>query len=148
MQRAYSLAVFYYLLFSILLVMSAVLIFETKIGFSINGILDYYLGNEEKYILKQSFESILKINLPHLFSFAALAMVLLHFLVFTKHRFSKRNTILIYATFITAFLEIFTPMFIINGFEFFAYLKLLSFFLFLSLVLYISWLLFISIINE
>jgi len=146
MQKAYKLSILYYLLFSLLLISSAIMLFEHKIGFSFNGVLEYYVGNEEKFIASKSFGGILKVLLPHIFVFGLLAMVLLHFLVFTEHRYKKTTLILIYLTFITALLEMFTPFLIVSGFEFFAYVKLLSFFVFLGLVLYISWLLFHSII--
>ena len=145
MQEAYKLSILYYLAFTLLLISSAVILFENKIGFSYASILEYYIGNEDKFIPAKGNIGILKIILPHIFVFGLLAMVLLHFLVFTSHRYKKSTLTLIYATFITAMLEMFTPFFIINGYEFFVYIKLLSFFAFLSLVVYISWLLFYSI---
>ncbi len=148
MTKAYKLSIIYYLIFSLLLILSAYLLFDYKIGFNYQGVVDYYLGSEENFIPAKSFSGILKIILPHIFAFALLSMVLLHFLVFTKSRYKKNTLIVIYLTFITALLEIFTPFLIISGFEFFAYLKLISFFVFLSLILYISWLLFHSIIYD
>ena len=148
MQKAYKLSILYYLLFSLLLIASAVMLFDHKIGFSFNGVLEYYIGNEDKFISSKDSASILKVLLPHIFVFGLLGMVLLHFLVFTQHRYKKSTLFLIYLTFITAILEMFTPFLIINGLEFFAYIKLLSFALFLLLILYISWLLFHSIIYD
>ncbi|MDA3908738.1 MAG: hypothetical protein PF437_06590 [Sulfurimonas sp.] len=148
MQKAYKLSIIYYLIFSLLLIISAVMLFDYKIGFSYEGVLDYYLGDEEKFIPAKSSGGALKLVLPHIFSFGLISMVLLHFLVFTKHRYKKSTLVLIYLTFLSALLEIFTPMLILNGFEFAALLKLISFFVFLSLILYISWLLFYSIIHE
>lgn len=142
MQQAYKLSIFYYLLFSLLLIFSAVMLFEHKIGFSYNSVLEYYIGNEEKFIPAQSAAGILKIVLPHIFVFGLLTMVLLHFLVFTNLKSRRAFLILIYATFATAFLEIFAPFMIISGWWFFAYIKLLFFFLFLALTLFILWLLF------
>ncbi|MCK9454680.1 MAG: hypothetical protein WCY51_03270 [Sulfurimonas sp.] len=142
MQEAYKLSILHYLAFSILLIVSAVMLFEHKIGFSPNSVLEYYIGNEEKFIPSQSAGGILKIVLPHIFVFGLLAMVLLHFLVFTKLRYKRSLLLLIYATFGTALLEIFAPLMIIGGFEFFAYIKLFSFFALLVLILFISWLLF------
>ncbi|PHQ64687.1 MAG: hypothetical protein COB99_08305 [Sulfurimonas sp.] len=148
MQKAYKLSIIYYLVFSLLLIASAVMLFEYKIGFSYEGVLDYYLGNEDKFIPAKSTSGLLKIALPHIFSFGLISMVLLHFLVFTKLRYKKSTLTVIYLTFLSAALEIFTPMLIVNGFEFAALLKLLSFFVFLTLILYISWLLFHSIIHD
>jgi hypothetical protein len=124
------------------------MLFEHKIGFSFSGVLEYYIGNEEKFISSKDSASILKVVLPHIFVFGLLALVLMHFVVFTEHRYKKSTILLIYMTFITALLEIFTPFLIVSGFEFFAYVKLLSFFLLLALVLYIAWLLFHSIVYD
>jgi len=145
MQKAYKLSILYYLAFTLLLITSAIMLFENKIGFNITSILQYYIGNEENFIPSKSFIGILKIIKPHIFVFGLISMVLLHFLVFTSLRFKKSTIVLIYMTFITALLEMFTPLFIIQGYEFFAYIKLLSFFMFLVLITYILWLLFYSI---
>jgi len=148
MTKAYKLSIVYYLIFALLLILSALLLFEHKIGFNYQSILDYYLGNENSFIVAKSYNGTLKIILPHIFVFGLFFMVLLHFLVFTKLRYKNSTLTLIYFTFITALLEMFTPFLIISGLEFFAYFKLLSFFIFLALGLYISWLLFYSIIHN
>jgi len=135
MTKAYKLSILYYLAFSLLLILSAFLLFEYKIGFSYEGVVDYYGGNEEKFIVAKSFSGLLKSVLPHIFVFGLFSMVLLHFLVFTKLRYKKSTLALIYASYITAL-------------NFFAYLKLLSFFVFLFLVLYVVWLLFSSIVRD
>lgn len=145
MQEAYKLSILHYLGFSLLLIVSAIMLFEHKIGFSFEAVLEYYVGNEEKFIPALSSGGILKIILPHIFVFGLFAMVLLHFLVFTPLRHKKSLFVLIYATFGVALLEMLTPFLIINGWSFFAYVKLLSFFLFLGLILLILWVLFKSI---
>jgi len=146
MQKIYKLSIIYFLSFSILLIISAVMLFEQKIGFSFTNVLEYYMGNEEKFIVAKSSSGILKIVLPHIFVFGLISMVLLHFLVFTNHKDKKYTLLIIYLTFASAIFEIFTPFLIINGFEFFAYIKIVSFVLFLSLLVYISYLLFSSIV--
>ncbi|MDB2562440.1 hypothetical protein N9X61_02430 [Sulfurimonas sp.] len=124
------------------------MLFEHKVGFEIASILEYYLGNEEKYIVKKTSTGLLKIVLPHIFAFALLAMVLLHFLIFTKYRDTLQIKVLIYLLFSSTFLEIFSPFAIIFGAESFAYVKLISFFIFQSLIIYVAWLLFHSIVNN
>ena len=148
MTKAYKLSIIYYLIFSLLLILSAYLLFDYKIGFSYENVLNYYLGNEEKFIPAKSMGGVLKLVLPHIFVFGLFFMVILHFLVFTKLRYKKSTLTLIYATFITALLEIFTPIMIISGVDFFAYIKLFSFFTLLAFILYISWLLFHSIVYD
>jgi len=148
MVNAYKLSIIYYLIFSLLLVLSAYLLFDYKIGFSYQGVVDYYLGSEANFIPAKTSSGLLKIILPHIFVFGLLSMVLLHFLVFTKLRYKKSTLILIYMTFICALLEMFTPFLILSGLEFFAYIKLISFFIFSALVLYVSWLLYRSIVFD
>lgn len=144
MHKAYKRAILYFLLFSILLLVSSVMLFEHKIGFSATGVLNYYLGNEELFIPAKTISGLLKIIVPHIFVFALFSMVLLHFVVFTK----KKSKLLVFVVFLSILLELFTPLLIVGGYEVFAYLKLLSFFVFELLVLYILWVLFISIVYE
>ncbi|MDQ7046015.1 MAG: hypothetical protein Q9M32_08900 [Sulfurimonas sp.] len=148
MTQAYKYSIAYFLLFTLLLLLSGALLFDDKIGFSIEGVLNYYLGNEEAFTQEKSAFGILKIILPHIFAFGLFCMVLLHFLVFTKQRNLKKTKALVYLLFISAFLEIGSPFLIINGYEFGAYIKLFSFFLFEALVLYTAYLLLFSIAYE
>jgi len=146
--KAYKYSIVYFLVFSLLLILSGVLLFEYKIGFSVEQISSYYLGDEDKFINPQTSSSILKIITPHIFAFGLFIMVLLHFLIFTKKRSSKTLKAVIYLTFLSAILELLSPFGIINNIEFFAYVKLLSFIIFDLLVLFSSWLLFRSIVYE
>ena len=148
MTQAYKLSILYFLAFSLLLTISGIMLFEHKIGFNINAISNYYLGDEEKFIVAKTSMGILKIVLPHLFAFGLFFMVLLHFLVFTKDRGSKGLRVLIFLTFFSAFLEVFSPFFIILGAVWFSYVKVASFIILESLVLYIMYLLFHSIIKD
>ena len=147
MNKAYNYAVLYFLLFSLLLVLSGFMLFEHKIGFSSLEILEYYQGSTEKFIMQKSASGILKTALPHILSFGLFAMVLLHFLFFTQLRDKKSIKILICLLFSSAFLEIFSPFFIILGIDFFSILKVSSFIVLELLILYISWLLLGSIIK-
>ncbi|MDF1883530.1 hypothetical protein JHD49_06210 [Sulfurimonas sp. SAG-AH-194-C21] len=145
MQQAYRYAVLYFLAFSLLLLVSSLLLFDDKIGLSVHGVLEYYLGNEDKFLVEKSWGTILKIILPHIFAFGLFFMVVLHFLLFTKHRTTQLFIKLTYAIFIMGFLELFSPYFIIMGLEFFAYVKLVSFISLELLLLYTLWLLLSSI---
>ena len=148
MTKAYKYSIIYFLAFSLLLMLSGILLFEYKIGFSLEEISSYYLGNEDKFINPQTSSGILKIITPHIFAVGLFIMVLLHFLIFTKKRNSQTLKAVIYLTFMSAILELLSPFGIINSVEFFAYVKLLSFIIFELLVLFSSWLLFRSIVYE
>ena len=148
MTKNYNISILYFLAFSLLLVASGIMLFEVKIGFSTEQITDYYLGNEESFTSAKTSNGVLKIVLPHLAAFGLFAMVLLHFLVFTKYKDTKSLKLLTVLLFSSAFLEIFCPFFILFGAEFFSYIKISSFIVLECLILYIAWLLFNSIIND
>ena len=148
MQKAYKFSILYFLLFSLMLLTSSILIFNEKIGFSVQSVLEYYQGNEDKFITAKSTSGILKIILPHIFVFGLFIMVILHFKVFTKSRNSQVFHFIIYGAFILGLLELFTPLLIIQGFVFFAYVKIAVFFLFEFLMLYVFWILLKSIVYD
>jgi len=148
LNKAYKYAIIYFLLFSILLLISAILIFEQKIGFSYQSVVNYYLGNSTTFTPAKTYNGILEIILPHIFTFALFIMVLLHFLLFTKQRNTKIAQIVIYTTLISGFFELSSPFFIISGFKFFAYIKIISFFLFYLSILSTIFILFKSIIYD
>ncbi|MEA3370444.1 MAG: hypothetical protein U9Q40_03820 [Campylobacterota bacterium] len=148
MTESYRYAIAYFLLFSLLLLLSGVMLFEHKIGFGVEEIRTYYLGNSEQFANAKTYDGLLKTVLPHIIAFGVLSMVLLHFLIFTKLRENSSIKKVIYLLFISAFLEIFSPFFIISGADGFAYIKIASFVVFEALIVYIVWLLFRSIFYE
>ena len=147
-SKAYKYSVGYFLLFSVLLLLSGALIFAEKIGFSYESIQNYYLGNATSFSSAKTFDGLLKIIVPHIFAFGLFVMVILHFLIFTNKRDTKEVQFLIYSSFITAFLELFSPFFIIFGVDFFIFIKLISYFLFNFVILYTLFILFKSIIYD
>jgi len=145
MHRAYKISILYFSLFTLLLLASGYMIFESKIGFDTQRALAYYMGNKELFIAAKTNGGILKLVLPHIFGFALLSMIILHFLIFTKFRNRTFVKVLLYTIFISQFFEIFTPFLIINISEIFIYLKIISFFIFMGLIPIVLYLLFDSI---
>ena len=148
MNKSYQNALTYFLIFSMLLVISSVLLFENKIGFSLKEVATYYLGDEESYVIAKTYSGLIKMVSSHIFAFGLLSMVLLHFLIFTKERVAFKTKILIYAIFLSSFLEIFSPFAILFGVDIFSLVKLGSFALLEFLIIYISWLLLRSIVHS
>jgi len=148
LSKAYKYSILYFLLFSLGLLTTAVMLFEHKIGFSVQEVLHYYLGDDASFLIAKTPLGLLKIILPHIFSFGLFMMVLLHFLVFTEHKNSKKITYIIYASYASVAAELFSPFMILLGFEFFAYIKIVAFFSLFSVQLYVSYLLFLSIMQE
>ncbi|DAB29412.1 MAG TPA: hypothetical protein CFH84_09640 [Sulfurimonas sp. UBA12504] len=145
MQQAYKISLLYFLTFCLLLLLSATLLFSHKIGFTPNAVAAYYLGSEIDFTRTKSDAGILKIILPHIFAYALLLMVLLHFLRFTHYKNKHFMSTLIGTLFITAFFEVFTPYLILHISVLFAYAKLASLFLLFILILSVLYLLFASI---
>ncbi len=145
MHRAYKISILYFSLFTLLLLVSGYMIFESKIGFDAQSALAYYIGSKELFIAAKTNAGILKLALPHIFGFALLSMIILHFLIFTKFRNRTFTKVLLYTIFISQFFEIFTPFLIINISEIFIYLKIISFFIFMSFIPIVLYLLFDSI---
>ena len=144
-NSAYKVAISYFILFCLLLLGSGAWIFAQKIGFSYHSVLSYYLGDTATFASPKTYEGVLKTILPHIFAFGLFVMVVLHFVIFTTKRNTKEFSVLIYLAFLSAFFEIFSPFMILEGFEFFAYIKIFSFFLFEGTVLYTLFILFKSI---
>jgi len=147
-NRSYEYALFYFILFSLLFLASSAILFFVKIGFSYDAVLHYYTGNEELFIASKSYSGLLKVILPHVFAFGLFIMVILHFLIFTKKRETKELRYIIYLSFVSAFLEIFSPFAIIRGYHFFVYLKIISFITLELLLLYALYLMLKSILAK
>ncbi|MBN2816564.1 MAG: hypothetical protein JXQ67_07755 [Campylobacterales bacterium] len=148
MTKVYKVSIFYFLLFTLALLATAIALFSLKIGFSKADVLHYYLGDAEHFIVAKTALGILKIILPHIFAFGLFMMVLLHFLVFTEYRNSKQLRYTIYTAYITVAAELFSPFFILAGIEFFAYVKIAAFFLMSFIQVYLSYLLFHSLMQK
>lgn len=148
MHNTYKIAIVYFILFSILLLISALMIFSTKMGFSPLGVSDYYLGNEEKFMQAKSLSGLLKVSFPHIFSLALFAMVLLHFVYFTSHKNTKSLRYLIVLTYLTIFVELISGFVLLLGVPLFAFIKLISMVLMLLLFFIMFWMILSSILLQ
>ena len=111
-----------------------------QIGFNFEGIVGYYLGNEETFRPPKSYIGLLEEAHFHFFSMAILLVTLTHLILFTSIGSGWKLT-LILASFISSFLEIISSWLIRYISPLFAYLKLGSF-----IVMQVSLLLLITII--
>jgi len=145
MHRAYRVSIVYFSLFTLLLLTSGAMLFELKISFDIEHAISYYMGNDELFIAVKTNSGILKLVLPHIFAYGLLAMVILHFLNFTKYKNLRAIKVVVYLVFISQFFEIFTPFLVVNISESFIYLKIISFFIFMGLIPFVLYLLVKSI---
>lgn len=110
MHKAYKVSIVYFSLFTLLLLISGTMIFELKIGFESQRALSYYIGNDEAFIAAKSNSGVLKLILPHIFGFALLSMVVLHFVAFTRYKNTMFAKVLLYGVLISQFLK-FLPLY-------------------------------------
>ncbi len=148
MHNSYKLAIIYFIFFSLLLLISAFMLFEYKLGFDAKSISHYYLGNELTYTQPKTISGLLKVVYPHIFSIGLLGMVLLHFIYFTSFRRTKMFKYLIVGAYTTFFVEIVSPFFLLLDIKVFATIKLISFILMFILFISMFWIILHSIVTQ
>lgn len=107
--------------------LSGVWLFIEKFGLIPSEVILYFLGDEENFIMPKSMEGLLETAVPHFLAISTTIFVYAHFLLFTNIISQNKKYLLIISLFITAILDIFSPLGIIYGFEFFAWIKILAF---------------------
>ena len=112
-------------LFFIFLWVTNILLYM-QIGFNYEGIVGYYLGNEETFRPPKSYIGLLEEAHFHFFSMAILLVTLTHLILFTSISAGWKLT-LILGSFTSSFLEITSSWLIRYVSAQFAYLKLGSF---------------------
>ncbi len=97
-----------------------------QIGFSYNGIVEFYLGNEAVFRPAKSYIGLLEEAHFHFFSMAILLITLTHLMLFTSLSSGWKLTLIV-VPFTSSFLEIISGWLIRYISPIFAYLKLGSF---------------------
>jgi len=136
----------YFLLLSFAIILisiqlgSGIWLFISKYGLTPSEVYKYFAGDEESFIMAKSFEGLIETAVPHFLAISTTIFVYAHFLLFTKIISEKKKQLLIFGLFISAILDISSSFFIINGYEIFAFIKIVSFWSFemlMGLLLYI-----------
>lgn len=142
MHQSYRYAIAWFVLFGTLLLLSGMVLFFSKIGFSYESVQSYYLGSEALFSAPKSSYGLLETALPHLGSMGLFIMVTGHFLLFSDKRRKQLATKVVIALFIAALLDIFSGFLIVQGLELFVWVKLAAFAVLQLLGLFLLWLLF------
>ncbi|MEA3521679.1 MAG: hypothetical protein U9R50_01755 [Campylobacterota bacterium] len=129
MKSNYRLAISYFALFTLLLILSGLWIFILKSGLTFQGIEEYYAP--------KSYKGILEIAQPHLLAIGIFIMVNSHFFLFSKKE-KKKAILLSNSLYISALILILSPLLINEESYFFVFIKLLSTLMFILLVLHVS----------
>ncbi|MBE0498860.1 MAG: hypothetical protein IBX43_06405 [Campylobacterales bacterium] len=125
--RLFKLLLFFALGLISLQLLSGIWLFIEKYGLTPGEVYLYFAGDEANFIMAKSVEGLLETAVPHFVAVSATIFVYAHFLLFTKEISEKRKQLLIFGLFLTALIDIFSPLGILYGCELFAWLKVLSF---------------------
>ena len=117
-------------------------VFFSKMGASVDGVKEYYLGNPEMYKKPKTFEGMMKVFHPHIISIPLLTLTIAHLFVFTDKQ--KQAMLLGILTMLSGVLDSLLGFFIRYVWDDFALLKLATFLLFQLGMLYISLIVFIK----
>ena len=111
---------------SLFFLFSNFLNFHAKMGFGVEGIRNYFLGNPDLFVKGKSFKGVFKVFYPHLIAMAVYSLALAHLLPFVG---VKRRTALWIGIFlfVFSFLDNLTSLLLLFLGSPLAYLKLLSF---------------------
>lgn len=101
------------------------LLLYLKIGFSYGSVVEYYRGNEETFRPPKTYVGMLEEAHFHLFSMAIILVTLNHLILFTRIR-NLWKSIIIVASFLSAFGDIAGGWLILYVSPLFAYLKIAS----------------------
>ena len=118
-----------------------------QIGFSYNGIVAYYLGNEEIFRPAKSYIGLLEEAHFHFFSMAILLITLTHLMLFTSLSSGWKLTLIV-VPFTSSFLEIISGWLIRYISPIFAYLKLGSYIVMQASLLILMIIIFIYIFRN
>lgn len=126
--------------------LSGIILFFVKIGFNYEMMIEYFLGNEEKFMIKKEFNGLLETSMFHLVGQVTVAFIIAHFVLFIK----DKSPFLIfcgYGVIVFSFLDILAPYLIISFSSYFVWIKLFAFIGFEVTMFYILFMLLISSIK-
>lgn len=113
-------------LLSLLFIASSFMAFFSKMGFDLQGIKDYYLGNPERYMKPKTWEGMWKVFHPHLLSMPLYLLTVGHLALFSDRK--KYINLMTALSFVFAFLDNASGIAIRYLSPHFSYVKLTAFF--------------------
>jgi len=100
-NRLLRLILLLFLVYTTLLWVTNLLLYFQKMGLTYQSVVDYYLGNEERFTQPRSFQGMVEVAHFHLFAMGMLVMTLTHLLLFIPTSLKLKGS-LILATFFSA----------------------------------------------
>lgn len=115
--------------FILCLLATNLLLYVQHMGWGPQSGLEFFLGNEDKFLQPRSYQGLLEITHFHLFTDAAILLILTHISIYTPLR-RPLKIALVLTSFSSAFLDIMTNWLIRYVHYSFIYLKIVSFWTF------------------
>ncbi len=133
-RKILAIIIFLFAIFNLGFVFINFVLFSNKIGFEISNIVDYYLGNPQRFIKPKSMLGLIEISYFHFLPMALYLITLSHFVFVVSSKFNVTLTILLFSS---AFIDNVSGIFIVLFGPSFAVVKFVSFFI-LQILLLIS----------
>lgn len=131
-KKILAVIIFIFAIFNFGFVVFNFVLFANKIGFGISDVVDYYLGNPQKFIKPKSMLGLIEISYFHFLPIALYLITLSHFVFLVNSRFNVALTILL---FLSALLDNVSGILIVLFGPGFAVMKFISFFVLQILLL-------------
>jgi hypothetical protein len=103
-NRLLQVIVVLYVLFVVGLWVTNALLYFAKMGLTYGSVVEYYLGNEERFLSPRSYQGLLEVTHFHLFAVGMLLMVLTHLVLFVPAS-NGAKVALIVVPFLSALLD-------------------------------------------
>ena len=103
-NRLLQTIVILYSLYVVGLWITNALLFFSKMNLTAVSVIDYYLGNEERFLSPRSYQGLLEVSHFHLFAIGLLLLVLTHLMLFIPVR-NHTKAWLIAVPFLAGFLD-------------------------------------------
>jgi len=126
-SRLFTLLLFFALALISLQLASGIWLFIEKFGLAPSQVYLYFAGDAKNFIPTKSIEGLLETAVPHFLAISASIFVYAHFLLFTDVISQNKKHLLISALFLSAIIDIFSPLGMIYKYELFAWFKILAF---------------------
>ncbi|MCV6608063.1 MAG: hypothetical protein OIF32_07625 [Campylobacterales bacterium] len=106
--------------------LSGIGLFFYKIGFTYEMVGEYFLGNEDKFIMAKEFNGLLETSMFHFVGQLGVGFIVAHFILFIKEK-SKLLIASGYLVLIFGLVDILSPYLIINFGAIFVWWKIIGF---------------------
>jgi hypothetical protein len=128
-QRYFYTLITAFVLLLLVQLLSGVVLFVLKFGFTPDLLHEYFVGNEDKYMLAKSFCGLLKTAFIHFFAYGVILFIVSHFVMMVRGIAERKKMRLIIVTSLSGLIDIMSN-FLIQYEMTFVYIKMLSFVLF------------------